>query len=137
MIGERERVYLKEMGVSYWQLVHPERLSGYVSPKIAMDAQLLLVSPEFPNEQNIPWFIKVLASFQMELSQVKHCYPHQVSQFDLTKLTWVWLADCNELEIDYPSQVRLLRTASLNQVKESQRDKRDLWQQICAYGVNQ
>ncbi len=59
------------MGISQWELSHPDRLAGYESELIPLssDCKLLLVSPDKPQEDLAVMFERVLKSIKLDLSQ--------------------------------------------------------------------
>lgn len=129
---QRQTVYLKEMGLSTWELLHPERLEGYQAPRIDLPTQcsLLLVSPSLPKGQDASLFIKVLASMKLTPDQALHLSPEQLGSLGTHQLAWVWFAGCPDQELP---DVKSLSSPLLNEIHGHQQHRRDLWQQICAY----
>lgn len=126
--------YLQAMGIQTWELVHPERLAGYQPSPQPLDAgcRLLLVCETFPDAQDIALFARVLKSFHVSLDQARHVYPHQLAQLDLSALEWIWFAGC-----DATPEIAAKRLVSplLRAIAGNNQHRRDLWQQICAYGA--
>lgn len=126
--------YLQAMGIQEWQLIHPQRLAGY-SPLIeSLDKQcrLLLVSSLLPSGSQLVWLERVLNSFNLNLLQARHVYPQQLCQLELNDLQWVWYVDC---QVSAVTTANALHTPALSEVEGNTHYRRDLWQQICAYGA--
>lgn len=126
--------YLQAMGIQEWQLIHPQRLAGYSSPIESLDKQcrLLLVSSLLPSGSQLVWLERVLNSFNLNLSQARHVYPQQLCQLELNDLQWIWYVDC---QVSAVTTANALHTPALSEVEGNTHYRRDLWQQICAYGA--
>ncbi|PJC86133.1 DNA polymerase III subunit psi [Vibrio sp. HA2012] len=128
--------YLNEMQIDSWELLHPERLSGYVRSDLPVtlpgECELLLVSPVLPVQEEAAYLDKVLASMQLNLGQVRHIYPQQFAMVDLTvhRPKWVWFAGCESCDV---SSVQILSSPMLTDIRGSNPHRRALWQQICSY----
>lgn len=124
--------YLQEMGISQWELSHPERLVGYESELIPLssDCKLLLVSPEKPQEDLAVMFERVLKSIKLDLSQALHLQPQHLSAVDLSSVEWVWFAGCDSA---HELKAKTLQSPLLSDINGNNQHRRDLWQQICAY----
>ena len=124
--------YLQEMGITQWELSHPERLSGYQTElvKLPETCQLLLVSPEKPQGALAEMFERVLKSIKLELSQAQYVHPSELSHFDLSSPQWVWFAGC---ESDTDIAAKTLQSPLLSQIDGNNQQRRALWQQICSY----
>lgn len=122
--------YLSEMGIDQYQLIHPQRLSGYqaVSITLPSDCKLLLVSAVLPQGDQAEFLERVLKSMQLTLAQVRHIYPHQLPQLE-QPVEWVWFAGCASTEL--PSKV--LNTPLLSDIDGNNAERKALWQQICSY----
>lgn len=124
--------YLQEMGITQWELSHPERLAGYQTElvKLPETCQLLLVSPEKPQGVLAEMFERVLKSIKLELSQAQYVHPNELSYFDLSSLQWVWFAGC---ESDTDIAAKTLQSPLLSHIDGNNQQRRALWQQICSY----
>ncbi|MCG9554065.1 DNA polymerase III subunit psi [Vibrio sp. Isolate31] len=124
--------YLQEMGISQWELSHPERLAGYESEwtPLSNDCKLLLVSPEKPQEDLAVMFERVLKSIKLDLSQALHIQPQHLSSVDLEAVEWVWFAGCESVK---ELKVKTLQSPLLSQIDGNNHQRRALWQQICSY----
>lgn len=133
-MSEHQQQYLHAMGIQSWELVHPERLQGYVPSlkPLDSDCRLLLVSDTYPNAAEAQLFERVLKSFHVPLHAARHVYPHQLIQLDLSSLEWIWLAGC---EVAVVTSAHRLRSPALADIDGHTQHRRDLWQQICAYGA--
>lgn len=137
----REHEYLAEMQIDRWELMHPERLSGYIPAKQSLslpdNCELLFVSPVLPEREEAEYLVKILASIHLSLEQVRHVYPQQLDTADLTGKVpgWVWFAGCDGSSsasaVSEPS--RRLSSPLLTDIRGSNHHRRDLWQQICSY----
>ncbi|PWI35257.1 DNA polymerase III subunit psi [Vibrio albus] len=140
----REREYLTEMQIDCWELLHPERLSGYTQAEpvktlvLPGGCELLLVSPELPENEEAEYLVKILASIHLSVEQVKHVYPQQLDSVDFTAKTpkWIWFAGCASM-IESPSiehsQLQQLLSPPLTDIRGNNQHRRALWQQICSY----
>ncbi|EGQ7938062.1 DNA polymerase III subunit psi [Vibrio vulnificus] len=130
---ENEKLYLQEMGISLWQLHHPERMMGYEMPTFSLpeECQLLLIAPSCPISQTALFFEKVLKSLQLELSQARHITPEQLSALEPHSLQWVWFAGCSVQPL--PMVAKVLQSPELAQIDGHNEHRRALWQQIRSY----
>lgn len=72
----RQQSYLKEMGISTFEVAHPDKLEGYQSPRyLPTDCVLLLVADTCPQGEDATLFIKVLASMKLQPEQALHLTP--------------------------------------------------------------
>ena len=94
----RQQSYLKEMGISTFEVAHPDKLEGYQSPGISLpnDCALLLVADTCPQGEDATLFIKVLASMKLQPEQALHLTPGQLAQLQQHSLNWVWFAGCDD-----------------------------------------
>ncbi|MCY9826745.1 DNA polymerase III subunit psi [Vibrio chagasii] len=124
--------YLQEMGISQWELCHPERLAGYESKltPLASDCKLLLVSPEKPQGELAVMFERVLKSIKLDLSQALHIQPQHLTSIEFGDVEWVWFAGCESTQ---EIKAKTLRSPLLSDINGNNQHRRDLWQQICAY----
>ncbi|MGP8307488.1 DNA polymerase III subunit psi [Vibrio sp. YIC-376] len=127
-----EKQYLHEMGISTWELIHPDRLAGYHSPKIDLSSacKLLLVSPECPTNESVILFEKILKSMKLTLDQSMHLEPERLSQLGEHQLEWVWFAGSEAKACENTKQ---LISPLLQEIDGNNEQKRALWQQICSY----
>ncbi|MDK9758990.1 DNA polymerase III subunit psi [Vibrio sp. D173a] len=107
--------YLQEMGITQWELSHPERLAGYQTElvKLPETCQLLLVSPEKPQGALAEMFKRVLKSIKLDLSQAQYVF-----------------AGC---ESDTDIAAKTLQSPLLSHIDGNNQQRRALWQQICSY----
>ncbi|WP_086983177.1 DNA polymerase III subunit psi [Vibrio aphrogenes] len=135
MLDRQQQTYLKEMGITVWELAHPERLLGYQAPGIILpaDCSLLLVADACPQGQDASLFIKVLASMKLQPQQALHLTPAQVTQLQKHALTWVWFAGCEAEMAETWQGVKQLTSPALADIHGNTQNRRDLWQQICSY----
>lgn len=128
---ENHSLYLSEMGISTWQVTHPERLLGYQAKKVSLapQCQLLLVTPEQPKQHQSHLLQKIAQSMGLTLSQVAQVLPSDLHGVDLQTLRWVWFCGCEPVEFEHP-HFSVLNSPSLADINDSQLYKRQLWQQI-------
>ena len=124
--------YLQEMGISQWELSHPERLAGYESKQtpLSIECKLLLVSPEKPQGDLAVMFERVLKSIKLDLSQALHIQPQHLTSIELGEVEWVWFAGCESAQ---ELKAKTLQSPLLSDINGNNQHRRDLWQQICAY----
>jgi DNA polymerase-3 subunit psi len=124
--------YLQEMGISQWELSHPERLAGYESKRtpLSSECKLLLVSPEKPQGDLAVMFERVLKSIKLDLPQALHIQPQHLTSIELGNVEWVWFAGCESTQ---ELQAKTLQSPLLSDINGNTQHRRDLWQQICAY----
>ena len=124
--------YLQEMGISQWELSHPERLAGYESEltPLANDCKLLLVSPEKPQGELAVMFERVLKSIKLDLSQALHIQPQHLTSIEFGDVEWVWFSGCESTQ---EIKAKTLQSPLLSDINGNNQHRRDLWQQICAY----
>ena len=124
--------YLQEIGISQWELSHPERLAGYESKltPLASDCKLLLVSPDKPQGELAVMFERVLKSIKLDLSQALHIQPQHLTSIELGDVEWVWFAGCESTQ---EIKAKTLQSPLLSDINGNNQHRRDLWQQICAY----
>ncbi|MGF1754552.1 DNA polymerase III subunit psi [Vibrio makurazakiensis] len=129
---KNELQYLQEMGISYWELAHPERLQGYqVEPCVLPEnCKLLLVSPEKPSGQLAVMFERVLKSIKLNLEQALFVTPSEYSSINDDGLEWVWFAGCTAAE---SVKAKSLQSPLLSEIDGNNQHRRALWQQICSY----
>ncbi|HHF2912422.1 TPA: DNA polymerase III subunit psi [Vibrio diabolicus] len=127
-----EKQYLHEMGISTWELVHPDRLAGYQSPKIDLQSscKLLLISPVCPENETAVLFENILKSMKLTLDQALHIEPERFPLLGQHELEWVWFAGC---EAEVLPDTKQLASPLLQGVDGNTQQKRALWQQICSY----
>ncbi|NVC64065.1 DNA polymerase III subunit psi [Vibrio sp. 05-20-BW147] len=135
---EHEKLYLQEMGISLWQVSHPERLMGYESPSIVLpdDCQLLLVAPSCPIQHTAVFFEKVLKSMQIELAKARHITPEQLGWVKPLKVNWVWFAGCAVKPLsamENAATANILQSPELSKIDGNTEHRRELWQQIRSY----
>ncbi|MBW3694218.1 DNA polymerase III subunit psi [Vibrio sp. T187] len=129
---QTELQYLQEMGISYWELEHPERLAGYnVQPlSLPESCKLLLVSSEKPSGELAVMFERVLKSIKLNLDQALHITPSEFSAVDASSLEWVWFAGCSAPD---SASGKVLQSPLLSDIDGNNQQRRALWQQICSY----
>ncbi len=127
-----EKQYLDEMGISTWDLVHPERLAGYQSPMIEVPeyCKLLLVSPVCPVNESAILFENILKSMKLTIDQAIHIEPERLPLLDVHQLEWVWFAGCESKVVE---NIKHLTSPLLEDIDGNNEHKRALWQQICSY----
>ncbi|MDF2154454.1 DNA polymerase III subunit psi [Vibrio sp. CAU 1672] len=131
-MSSRENQYLHEMGISLWELCHPERLTGYQAPQLELplDCKLLLVSPVCPENQTALLFERVLKSIHLPLERARHIEPERLFQLGEHQLEWVWFAGC---QASTEVQAKILTSPLLADIDGNNEQRRALWQQICSY----
>lgn len=124
--------YLSAMGIQQWELIHPDRLSGFQPVTQALDqgCRLLLVANTPPQGAEILLLEKILKSIQLELSMVRHIAPAQLVNLVYEGLEWIWFADCEPVPHHAQKQ---LHSPRLSEIDGHTQYRRALWQQICAY----
>ncbi len=124
--------YLQEMGISQWELSHPERLAGYESKRTPLpsECKLLLVSPEKPQGDLAVMFERVLKSIKLDLPQALHIQPQHLTSIEFGYVEWVWFAGCESAQ---ELKAKTLQSPLLSDINGNNQHRRDLWQQICAY----
>jgi len=127
-----EKQYLHEMGISSWELVHPDRLAGYPLPKINLQrsCKLLLISPVCPEKETAALFENILKSIKLTLDQALHIEPERFPLLGWHELEWVWFAGC---EANILPGTKQLISPLLQDIDGNSQQKRALWQQICSY----
>ncbi len=127
-----EKQYLHEMGISTWELVHPDRLAGFQSPVMALPSscKLLLVSPLCPEKESAILFEKILKSMKLTIEQAMHIEPERLALLGEHQLEWVWFAGCEAQAIENTKQ---LTSPLVEDIDGNNEHKRALWQQICSY----
>ncbi len=127
-----EKQYLHEMGISTWELVHPDRLAGYQSPMIELPSscKLLLVSPVCPVNESATLFEKILKSMKLTVDQSMHLEPEHLTLLAEHQLEWIWFAGCEAKAVE---NIKQLTSPLLADIEGNNEHKRALWQQICSY----
>ena len=127
-----EKQYLHEMGISTWELTHPERLEGYQLPSLDLQSscKILLVSPICPENETALMFERVLKSIKLTLEQARHIEPERLSSLGEHELEWVWFSGC---EADTSVNAKQLTSPLLKDIDGNNEQRRALWQQICSY----
>lgn len=102
-----EKQYLHEMGITSWELIHPERLAGYQPPTIDLPSscKLLLVSPICPTNETAILFEKILKSMKLTLEQAMHIEPERLAMLGEHQLEWVWFAGCESNSMENAKQL--------------------------------
>ncbi len=124
--------YLHEMGIDQWELIHPERLTGYtVDLEVLPEGcKLLLVSDEKPEGKLAEMFERVVKSIKLDLSQALYIPSNQFASIESNTADWVWFAGCSSpIKLD----AKVLQSPLLSEIDGNNQHRRDLWQQICAY----
>lgn len=129
----RQQQYLKEMGISTFDVAHPDKLEGYQPADIVLpdDCTLLLVAEACPQGEDATLFIKVLASMKLQPEQALHVTPVQLATIKKHSLTWIWFSGCEANVI--LDGVNQLSSPPLQDIHGNTQNRRDLWQQICSY----
>ncbi|BCN24948.1 DNA polymerase III subunit psi [Vibrio alfacsensis] len=127
-----EKQYLNEMGISTWELIHPDRLENYQVPMLRLQSscKLLLVSPMCPENETALMFERVLKSIKLSLDDALHLEPERLSSLGEHDLEWVWFAGC---EADMSINAKQLTSPLLKDIDGNNEQRRALWQQICSY----
>ncbi len=127
-----EKQYLDEMGISTWELIHPERLSGYQPALIELptSCKLLLVSPVCPVNEPAILFEKILKSMNLTIDQAMHIEPERLTLLGEHQLEWMWFAGCEAKALE---EIKQLTSPLLADIEGNNEHKRALWQQICSY----
>lgn len=131
-MSQNHAQYLQEMGITQWELSHPDRLAGYQTElvKLPETCQLLLVSPEKPQGALAEMFERVLKSIKLDLSQAQYVHPNELNYFELNSLQWVWFAGCDS---NIETTAKTLQSPLLSHIDGNNQQRRALWQQICSY----
>ncbi len=127
-----EKQYLHEMGISTWELIHPERLAGYQSERIVLptSCKLLFVSPICPVDESAVLFENILKSMKLTIDQAMHLEPERLFLLGEHQAEWIWFAGCEAQATDVTKQ---LTSPLLKDIDGNNQQKRALWQQICSY----
>ena len=127
-----EKAYLSEIGISTWELIHPEKLSGYQAESIDLPdtCKLLLISPSCPEGQLVVLFENILKSMKLSLEQAMHIEPQRLPLLGEHQLEWIWFAGCEAMQCGNAKQ---LISPLLQNIDGNNQQKRALWQQICSY----
>ncbi len=98
------------MGITSWELIHPERLAGYQPPTIDLPSscKLLLVSPICPTNETVILFEKILKSMKLTLEQAMHIEPERLAMLGEHQLEWVWFAGCESNSMENAKQLTSL-----------------------------
>ncbi len=131
-MSQHTLAYLQEMGITAFQLIHPERLVGYTPCELILpeSCQLLLVSPDFPTAKTAVLFENILKTINLTLAQAAHIYPQQFASLQTHQLKWLWFAGC---DVQACGAVNALHSDNLTQIDGDAQRKRALWQQILSY----
>ena len=135
----KQNHYLQEMGISTWELIHPEKILGYQAPPLNLpcSCKLLLVSPKCPEGQTALMLERVLKSIKLSLDDALHLEPQQLSQLGTHDLEWIWLAGCEASDNDYEaiknSEIKQLHSPLLQDIDGNTEQRHALWLQICSY----
>ena len=123
---------LHQLGITEWQLIHPERLQGYQVPHYDLedDICLLFVAESRPTGKDAAIFEKVLASFNVTLEQSRFATPDSLSLLGNHNLTWVWFSGCEVIDGIAP---QVLTSPTLSELDANVEHKRALWQLIRSY----
>lgn len=124
--------YLSAMGIQQWDLIHPERLSGFqvTAQRLDPDCRLLLVANQPPQDAEIVLLERILSSFKLELAMVRYIQPSQLKQLAYQDLEWIWFAGCEPMVHQAQKQ---LHSPRLSEIAGNTQYRRALWQQICRY----
>lgn len=127
--------YLSEMGITRWELSHPERLEGYHAQSIVLPekCKLLLVSPVKPKGELAEMFEKVVKSMGLELEHSLHLFPAQMPFLGKHHLKWIWFCGCDASQT---SGLNVLKSPLLTDIQGNNQLRRQLWQQICSYDTD-
>ncbi|MGO1297276.1 MAG: DNA polymerase III subunit psi [Vibrio sp.] len=123
--------YLHEMGIQSWDLIHPERLQGVQSAKQKVPQQycLVLVTDRALSREDLPFFERILSTFNVALPDVCRVNPIQFSDIEFSEhLQWVWFAGCHAQEHTVAKQ---LTSPYIHEIDGNTQHRRALWQQIC------
>lgn len=123
--------YLHEMGIQSWDLIHPERLLGVqtVKQKLPQQYCLLLVTDKALSDEDLPFFERILATFDVSLKDVVRVTPDNFSLIELAEhIQWVWFAGCAAQEHTVTKQ---LISPYIQEIDGNTQHRRALWQQIC------
>lgn len=125
---QRDAAYLAEMGITQWNLTHPERLQGVESQQHALDesCRLLLVAPQCPQGKLAEFLEKVLKAMNLSLEQVQHIEPQHWSQVNHQHAEWVWFSGCDKQE----TAAKSLISPVLEHIDGNNQQRRALWSQI-------
>lgn len=130
----RRDLMLQEMGITQWQLKHPERLKGVVNIVLSEHIRLIIVC-DSEIASNSALLKDVLLSLSLneqeyicvDFQQAQHLKPTQ-------KLNY-WLLSANHEKIDRtlslcPQANSIWQTTDWQQFKQDHQAKRQLWKQI-------
>ncbi|OOF25785.1 hypothetical protein BZJ19_07060 [Salinivibrio proteolyticus] len=122
---------LQAMGLSVWQLRHPE-LYGREQEVIQLpeNCQLLLVCDDPLSEQDAWLLGNILKSMKLEADMARQLPHAALAALGDHHLVWCWYIGEPEVVID---GVHTLRSLPLAQMHDNPAAKRDLWRQICQY----
>lgn len=135
MMSQRDNEYLQEMGISVWEVTHPERLEGYHAESIILpdECKLLFVSPVKPKGELAVMFERVLASMNLTLVESLHLYPTQMPYLGQHSIEWAWFSGCDKTEI---GSIKILHSPLLTDIQGNNQQRRALWQQIRGYDTS-
>ena len=130
--NKSDLLYLQEMDIQSWELLHASRLTGYLTETFDLpdSCLLLLVSPEKPEGDIVFMFEKVLRSMGLDLSKTMHIFPEQVVSLGSHQLSWIWFSGC---EKSGTIDINTLLSPLLKEIEGNNLERRNLWQQICSY----
>ncbi|CAH0526759.1 DNA polymerase III subunit psi [Vibrio hippocampi] len=155
---ELDNTKLQLMGIQGWEVSHPERIRCQHQPKITIpdDCQLLFVSSSCPTGELAEFYQKILKAMKLTLADTRHILPEHLQFVQASEnLVWLWFAgdshaDSHLTEFQerlaiqgkpsmqgLPSTQGKLQTLTsplLSSVQQSDGEKRQLWNQIRAYG---
>ncbi|MGY4677336.1 DNA polymerase III subunit psi [Pasteurella sp. P03HT] len=131
----RRDLLLQEMGMTQWQLRHPERLKGVVNIHVAAPIRLIIITDSAIKQDTL--LQDVLRSLMLEEQHYLLINFQQTAHLNITHPLYYWLLS-NQTEIiehTLPlcqSAEAIWQSPDWSQFKQNHHAKRQLWQQIQA-----
>ncbi|WP_424407303.1 DNA polymerase III subunit psi [Pasteurella sp. PK-2025] len=130
----RRDLLLQKMGITQWQLKHPERLKGMVNIAVDPEIRLIIISDD-PIQAHAPLLKDILCSLQLTLTQYLHVSFQQAQYLKLSHPLNYWLLSQNTEKIDRTLALcqqanAIWQSPEWTAFQQSHQAKRQLWQQI-------
>ncbi|WP_419541532.1 DNA polymerase III subunit psi [Pasteurella oralis] len=130
----RRELLLQEMGITQWQLQHPERLKGVVNINVGENIRLIVITEANLKQDNM--LLKdVLRSLELNENNCLFISFEQAQHLKATHNVTYWLLSDNAEKIDCTlpychSASAIWQSPTWLKFKQSHQAKRHLWQQI-------
>ncbi len=124
---------LQEMGISQWQLRHPEILKGLVNASVAKNIRLIMIS-EQPVLKEQPFLQDIFRSLEL-MKEDCLCIDFDFLpylQVEHEVIYWLLTNDQQKIDRTLSDKQYMLcwKSNELERLKQSPQEKRQFWQQI-------